>query len=420
MCVPLLGDIMRTTEEKSQYMHDVYAQVYKQNIVISCVSAFQVMLTNIFWLIIDIYDQRIIKDHLHMDLDRSFVRLTMGVVVLYCCYMIYLKIKNNTNQILSRISLNLFCLLICLEVFVLCVNKNIVSAERYLYMNGISLSTLYIFIVIFIAMPKMSDSILVSVAVFLSVFLPKFLPGGQVYSLTQNMVLIFCVLVANFVFRHLMLLTAKQTINYSHERELYHTLTVQSIATIANTIDAKDFYTHGHSRRVGEYSRELAKRLGLGLKDQEEIYFAGLLHDVGKISTPREILNKPTRLTDEEFAIIKKHPVEGYNILKELKVIPNIAQAARWHHERVDGRGYPDGIRGNDLPLYAKIISVADSYDAMASDRPYRPNLSTEAIISELKKGQGSQFEPEIAEKMLDMIADGSAPVILENITREN
>ena len=136
-------------------------------------------------------------------------------------------------------------------------------------------------------------------------------------------------------------------------------LSLHIVQTLAEAIDAKDTYTNGHSGRVATYSREMAKRLGYDEHGQDEVYIMGLLHDVGKIGVPDQIINKPDRLTDEEFAEIKKHPGVGDRILKKISEIPKLAYGARWHHERIDGRGYPDGLKGNMIPEEARIIAVA-------------------------------------------------------------
>ncbi|WP_026517252.1 HD domain-containing phosphohydrolase [Butyrivibrio sp. MC2021] len=176
------------------------------------------------------------------------------------------------------------------------------------------------------------------------------------------------------------------------------------VSSLADAIDAKDAYTNGHSARVAEYSREIAKRYGFDEEQQDMIYMMGLLHDVGKIGVPDEIINKPSRLTDEEFAIIKSHPVIGGRILSNIKGMPMLVNGARWHHERYDGRGYPDGKAGEDIPLEARMIAVADAYDAMSSNRSYRGALPQEKIREEIEKGKGTQFDPQFADIMLAMI----------------
>ena len=172
----------------------------------------------------------------------------------------------------------------------------------------------------------------------------------------------------------------------------------------AKTIDAKDKYTKGHSVRVARYSRELVKRMGRSIKEQDEIYQIALLHDMGKIRIPDNIINKPGRLTDEEFSMIKLHCVNGYHILKNINAFPDLAVGAKYHHERYDGTGYPSGLKGENIPECARIIAVADSYDAMTSNRSYRYALPQKIVRDEMEKGKGSQFDPAIADIMLKMI----------------
>lgn len=186
----------------------------------------------------------------------------------------------------------------------------------------------------------------------------------------------------------------------------YHEILVQSLLTFAGTIDAKDAYTNDHSTHVAEYSRELAKRMGLSEEEQEHIYYVALLHDIGKIGIPDDILNKPGKLTDEEYAVIKTHPQIGADILKNFTSLKGIADGAHYHHERYDGTGYCEGLAGEDIPLVARIIAVADTYDAMSSKRCYRKSLSTEFIKNELKSVAGTQLDPDIVPYMLDIIAE--------------
>ena len=176
------------------------------------------------------------------------------------------------------------------------------------------------------------------------------------------------------------------------------------VSSLAGAIDAKDTYTNGHSSRVAEYSREIARRYGYNMKEQSDIYIIGLLHDVGKIGVPDYVINKPGKLTDEEFAYIKKHPVIGSQILKNIKEMPKLSIGARWHHERYDGTGYPDGLVGEEIPEEARIIAVADAYDAMSSQRSYRKIMPQEKIRSEIINGSGTQFDPRFAEIMVKMI----------------
>ena len=185
-------------------------------------------------------------------------------------------------------------------------------------------------------------------------------------------------------------------------------LSTQIMMALAGTIDAKDAYTNGHSQRVAEYSRELARRMGKSEKELDEIYYIGLLHDIGKIGMPDAIIGKPGKLTNEEYAVIKAHPAIGAEILKNISEMPNLSIGAHWHHERYDGTGYPDGLKGEEIPEIARIISVADSYDAMASKRYNCDILPQDVIWREIKKSKGTQFDPKIADVMLEMIEEDS------------
>lgn len=208
----------------------------------------------------------------------------------------------------------------------------------------------------------------------------------------------------------LLIYKAKMAQMKKRQRQL-KSLSEEALVCFARTIDAKDKYTNGHSVRVALYSRELAKRMGKSEAEQEHIYYVALLHDIGKIGVPDNILNKPGRLTDEEYEIIKSHPAIGGDILKEFTAIEGIADGARYHHERYDGRGYCEGKKGTEIPEVARIIGVADTYDAMSSSRCYREALSSKVIIDELKKAQGTQLDPEVVPFMLEMIEDGTAPI---------
>lgn len=179
---------------------------------------------------------------------------------------------------------------------------------------------------------------------------------------------------------------------------------MQIVKALSGAIDAKDTYTNGHSTRVAEYSREIARRAGFSEEMQADIYMMGLLHDVGKIGISDTIINKPSKLTDEEYAVIKTHSVMGEKILKNITEFPKLVIGARGHHERYDGKGYPDGISGEEIPIEARIIAVADSYDAMSSIRSYRDVLPQEVVRAEVEKGKGTQFDPVLAEIMISMI----------------
>lgn len=183
-------------------------------------------------------------------------------------------------------------------------------------------------------------------------------------------------------------------------------LFLQVVSSLAAAIDTKDEYTKGHSSRVAEYARMIAKRSGFSDARQDEIYMLGLLHDVGKIGIPNGLLNKPGTLTDDEFAQIRKHSAMGASILKNIENDPKFEQCAMYHHERYDGTGYPTGIKGTEIPEEARIIAVADAYDAMSSDRSYRSHLTQDEIKNELELGMGTQFDPKFAGIMLAIVEE--------------
>ncbi len=172
-----------------------------------------------------------------------------------------------------------------------------------------------------------------------------------------------------------------------------------TLLTLVNALDARDTETEGHSERVTYYTLELAKNMGI--KDEKflkTLKIAALLHDIGKIGIPDEILRKPGKLSEEEWQIMKQHPMLGYKILKNIKQLNDVAEIVLHHHERFDGTGYPVGLRGEEIPLGSRIFSVADTIDAMTSDRPYRKALTFEKTAEELKKWSGKQFDPKVVE----------------------
>ena len=170
------------------------------------------------------------------------------------------------------------------------------------------------------------------------------------------------------------------------------------VASLVSAIEAKDKYTLGHSERVSKYAVTLANKLGLPEEKVEELRIAGLLHDIGKIGIDDEILKKPARLTKSEYEEVKKHPAIGSWILNTLELSDTTMDAINYHHERIDGKGYPLGLTGKDLSLEAQIIALSDAYDAMTSDRPYRKAMSNEEAIQEIKKCSDTQFNPELVQ----------------------
>ncbi|GAB6063979.1 HD-GYP domain-containing protein [Deferrisoma palaeochoriense] len=176
----------------------------------------------------------------------------------------------------------------------------------------------------------------------------------------------------------------------------------ESIRALAGAIEAKDPYTRGHSDRVTHYTRLIAKALGLPPDEVDVVVRAAVLHDVGKIGVPSAVLNKPARLDEDEFRLIQRHPLVGTEIVREIRAMGETLSIIRHHHERVDGRGYPDGLAGEGIPLGARILAVADTFDAMTSDRPYRKGLPNEVAYEEIERCSGTQFDPEVARVFLE------------------
>ncbi|MEW6714195.1 MAG: HD domain-containing phosphohydrolase, partial [Nitrospirota bacterium] len=181
-------------------------------------------------------------------------------------------------------------------------------------------------------------------------------------------------------------------------------LLINTIASLASAIDAKSPWTKGHSERVTGYAIEIAREMGMKEKDIEHIRLCGLLHDIGKIGTYDIILDKPEQLSDQEFELVKKHPEKGAEIIEPIKQLKGLIKGILYHHERYDGKGYPDGLRSEDIPLCARILTVADSFDSMTSDRPYRLSPGKEHAINELKRCAGTQFDPKVVESFLKVL----------------
>lgn len=188
-------------------------------------------------------------------------------------------------------------------------------------------------------------------------------------------------------------------------------ISFETIATIASMIEAKDSYTKGHSIRVSEYSARLAKKLGWEEEKIQNLKYIALLHDIGKVGIPDSVLNKPGKLTEIEYGIIKSHTTIGGDILREIETIPDVALGAKYHHERYDGKGYPEGLEGDEIPEVAKIICICDAYDAMSSRRVYREKLPVEVILKQFEEGKGTQFDAYYTDVFLELIKEDELSV---------
>jgi putative nucleotidyltransferase with HDIG domain len=190
---------------------------------------------------------------------------------------------------------------------------------------------------------------------------------------------------------------------------------ISALHALAAAVDARDPYTAGHSKRVTQYALAIARQMNYAPGDivaWRKLEHGCLLHDIGKIAVPDAVLSKPGRLTEDEFEVMKSHPVKGYEILKDLKMLTDELVIVRSHHERFDGKGYPDHKPGDQLPIYAWIASAADAIDAMTSDRPYRKGMSMEVALDEIAKGAGTHFHPDVAEAVLDAAHGGALKLI--------
>ncbi|MFH1562607.1 MAG: HD domain-containing phosphohydrolase [Nitrospirota bacterium] len=190
---------------------------------------------------------------------------------------------------------------------------------------------------------------------------------------------------------------------FSQIKELFF----NTVKALSATIDTKDSYTYGHSERVTQYSLAIAEELGFNSKEKEDVQLAALLHDIGKIGLPDVILNKPAGLTDEEFAEIKQHPLKGSKILEHIKGLTTVIPGMQHHPEKFGGGGYPDGLKGEEIPLLGKIIAVADAYDAMTSDHSYRKRLSYDEALKRIKDGAEIQFDPKIVNIFVNLFEKG-------------
>ena len=201
--------------------------------------------------------------------------------------------------------------------------------------------------------------------------------------------------------------TTIRTKTFQKRHELDAQIITQTMSTLTGFIDAKDTYTRGHSARVAEYSVEIARRMKLTEDQITQLRYIALMHDCGKIAVPDALLKKPGKLSNEEYEKIKAHTVIGDKLLEDFTAIPGIRDGAHFHHERFDGNGYPNGLSGDNIPLCARIICVADSFDAMNSNRCYRKHLEKDQIIEELSSNAGKQFDPQIVPYMIALFEDG-------------
>lgn len=214
----------------------------------------------------------------------------------------------------------------------------------------------------------------------------------------------------NNAFLHSLVNIKNEELNKTYDQ--LKTRYMDTIEALRLAVDARDVYTAGHSDRVAHYSVRIGEKLGLNSSDMEKLRIAGIFHDIGKIGTADDILLKHDKLDENEFNEIKKHPIKGALILSAVSMFNDVVPLVRHHHERIDGSGYPDGLKGNEIPILARIITVADAFDAMMSDRLYRTKLSLEEAKDQIKKGAGTQFDSEVVDAFLTILSN--SPEILE------
>ena len=248
---------------------------------------------------------------------------------------------------------------------------------------------------------KLTQSVVYGILVYNnSGIVSEWLDNFSAYNaIIGNIILIMMICFTSMMFRAL----AMQT-QLANDASQYKKLSEQSLLAITHAVEAKDLYTKGHSERVAKYSEMIARKMGYSDDDAKTLYTMALMHDVGKIGIPDAIINKPGALTDEEFKIIKSHPIIGADILKEVDAFEKISEIALNHHERVDGKGYPNGLTEDEISDEVAIVSVADAYDAMTSRRSYRDIMDQAEVRAEIKKGIGTQFKKRQAEAMLEII----------------
>lgn len=242
--------------------------------------------------------------------------------------------------------------------------------------------------------------------------------GRFIYEPTESFLYYFLIIAMGIdVLLLLVLITIQITVNkkvryYELRQKLDSDIIIQSFKTFANFVDARDPYTRGHSLRVASYAREIASRMRMTEQEQMEMFWFGLMHDVGKIGVSDSILHKPSSLTDNEYDEIKSHVLKGYEMLADFTAMPMLKEVAKSHHEHWDGTGYCEHLKGQEIPLGARIVGVCDAFDAMNTNRCYRPKLPKERIIEEFKKCSGTYFDPKIAKIMIAMIEDHSTEKI--------
>lgn len=333
---------------------------------------------------------------IHYIINLSIIGVYLLSLIINCFTGFYFNFNNNTyNHGDLYLLVNLCAVIFLAESIVILVVKR----KKFNFKQRICTGLFYaVFIIAFILQLFVFPDILLSdfgvalgaLIIFFSIETPDYVKLMQtLYELNE-------------LKASLEVQVEDRTKEVYQERQSYKTLTIETLSSLADLIDAKDHYTNGHSFRVAAYAKALAKELGYE-NEAEQIYFAGLVHDVGKIGISDKILTKPGKLTKEENEIIKSHASVGGNILKGIHQFKIFETVARYHHERYDGSGYPDKLKGEEIPFEARIVAVCDVYDAMTSDRSYRKALSEKVALKELNSIKGSQLDPHMVDVFLDI-----------------
>ena len=369
-------------------------------------------LTNLFWLVADMLP-------LDYTLGSPFACIVVLAMAVFSSVMFFLTAprllhKDRTftfslksGKYIGLHMAQLFLFLISIETTVIAVQKNILYTEAGTKSTGIMLSSLYLFIFIFLPSKNIKNLIADCLMIAVSVTAPAFLSGHEAYGIVATALMGVSIITACVIYRNIFLESLKNTIQANDNQRRYQCLLDESIAVIAKTIDSKNSYLDKHSQNVAQYAVMIANELGYKDKDLENIRIAALLHDIGKMSVPNTILDKTTKLTNNEWTVVKEHTIVGSNILKNVTSLSMLCEVSRWHHEHYDGSGYPDGLRADAIPQAARIVCIADALDAMTSQRSYNTMRTAEDAAEEILRCKGSQFDPAIAELTAAMICRG-------------
>lgn len=360
-----------------------------------------------------------------------FSGAVVAVLFLYYCVSVALvDTKKQTKRILYIINISGIAIFL-ISLIVNCFTGMFFSFENgpyekgpaYLLVNAVSLLfVIESIVILFIKSAKFNKRQIICNALFYAVFFGSYVLQILVFPKTLlsdfatalgGLIIFFSIETPDYaklmktleeldyLKSSLEIQVEERTKELDAKKESYEQLSLETLSALALLVDAKDHYTNGHSFRVAAYAKGIAKILDKPANYIEQLYFAGLIHDVGKIGIKESILSKPGSLTDEEFKSIKSHAAIGGDILKGIKEFKIFEDVARHHHERYDGSGYPDGLHGEDIPYSARIVAICDAFDAMTSDRSYRKALKDDVAINELIKGKGTQFDPKLVDVFL-------------------